>query len=57
MKDLILPLKPDMTNVYSPKSREKEIKKERKAKRKKWRKKKKEEKKVSQAKKFILKTM
>lgn len=45
MKDLILPLKPDMTNVYSPKSREKEIKKERKAKRKKW-KKKKEEKKV-----------
>ena len=28
MKDLILPLKPGMTNVYSPKSREKEIKKQ-----------------------------
>lgn len=27
MKDLILPLKPGMTNVYLPKSREKEIKK------------------------------
>ena len=28
MKDLILPLKPGMTKVYSPKSREKEIKKQ-----------------------------
>ena len=59
MKDLILPLKPEMTNVYSPKSREREIKKERKKiRKKKGRKKKrgKKEKKVSQAKKFILKT-
>ena len=35
MKDLILPLKPEMTNVYSPKSREREIKKKRKKIRKK----------------------
>ena len=33
MKDLILPLKPGMTNVYSPKSREKEIKKKNRNKR------------------------
>lgn len=33
MKDLILPLKPGMTNVYLPKSREKEIKKKNRNKR------------------------